>query len=62
MEVVVPMPPNLPKVEAHICNASSMGDYCRFVQTVLSLPLVEGFDADFDLGVEQVESSLSAGL
>jgi len=47
------MPPNMPKVKAHIFKESSMSDYCRFAQAILSLPPMEGFDADFDLGVEQ---------
>ena len=38
-----------------------MSDYCRFAQTVLTMPPVEGFDADFDVGVEQVDDSLSDG-
>ena len=36
-----------------------MSDYCRFAQTVLSMPPVEGFDADFDIGVERVDDSPS---
>ena len=55
------MPANMPKVEAHASNKSFMSDYCRFAQDVLSLPLMEGFDADFDLGVEQIDSSPSDG-
>ena len=39
-----------------------MSDYCRFAQAILSLPPMEGLDADFDLGVEQVNSSSSNGL
>ena len=62
MEFPVPVPPSMPKVEAHISNESSMSDYCRFVQVVLSLLLMEGLDADFDLGVEQVNSSSSDRL
>ena len=51
------MPPNTPKVEVLVPNKFSMNDYCRFAQTVLSMPPMEGFDADFDLGVEQVDSN-----
>jgi len=51
------MPPNMPKVETYVSNESSMSNYCRFAQTVLSLPPIEGFDADFDLGLEQIDSS-----
>ena len=38
-----------------------MSDYCRFAQTVLSMPFVEGFDADFDVGIERVDDSPSDG-
>ena len=58
VELAAPMPPNMPKIEAHVSNKSSMSNYCRFAQVVLSLPSMEGFDADFDLGVEQVDSNL----
>jgi len=62
MEFAAPMSPNMPKVEAHTSNESSMSDYCRFAQAVLSLPLMEGIDANFDLGVEQIDSSPSDEL
>ena len=62
VEFTTPMPPNMPKVEAHTSNESSMSDYYRFAQAILSLPLMEGFEAVFDLGVEQVDSSPSDGL
>jgi len=42
-----------PRVEAHASNDSTMSEYCRFAQSVLSLAPMEGFDADFDLGIEQ---------
>ena len=32
-----------------------MSDYCRFAQAVLSMPPMEEFDVEFDLGVEQVD-------
>ena len=51
------MPPNTPKVEVPVLDESSISDYCRFAQVVLSMPPMEGFDADFDLGVEQVNSN-----
>jgi len=38
-----------------------MSDYCRFVQTVLSMPYVAGFDTDFDVAVEWVTDSPSDG-
>jgi len=34
-----------------------MSDYCIFAQAVRSLPPGEGFDTDFDLGVEQGDGS-----
>jgi len=52
VEFAAPMPPNKPKVEALVSNESSMSDHCRFAQTVLSMPPVEGFNADFDVVVE----------
>ena len=52
----------MPKVEAHISNESSISEYCRFTKAVLSLPPLEGFAEDFDLGIEQVASSPSNGL
>ena len=45
VQFVASMPPNIPKVEAHISNESSMSDYCKFAQAILSLPPMEGFDA-----------------
>ena len=48
------MPPNKPEVEALIFNESSMSDYCRFAQTVLCMPPVEGFDVDFDVGLDEL--------
>ena len=39
-----------------------MSDYPRFSQTILSLLPVKGFEADFDLEVEQGDSSKSDGL
>ena len=39
-----------------------MSDYCRLAQTVLSFPPMEGFEADFDFGVKQVDRSSSDGL
>ena len=56
MEFATPMPPNMPMVEASVPNESSMSDYCRFAQAVLSMPPMEGFNVEFDLGVKQVDS------
>ena len=38
MEFVAPVPPNIPKATTYASNKSTMSDYCRFAQTVLSLP------------------------
>ena len=43
---------SMPKVKAHAYNESTVSNYYRFTQTVLSLAPMEGFEADFDLGVE----------
>ena len=40
------MPPNMPEVEVPVPNESSMSNYCRFAQAILSMPLMEGFDGD----------------
>jgi len=56
VEFALPMPPNTPEVKVPMPNESSISDYCIFAQAVLSMPPMEGFDADFDLGVEQVGS------
>ena len=61
MEFTAPMPPNKLEVEAPVSNESSISDYCRFAQTILSMLPVEGFDANFDVGVERVDDSLSDG-
>jgi len=55
------MPPNKPEVETPVPNESSMTNDCRFTQSVLSMPPMEGFDADFDLGVKHVDGNLSDG-
>ena len=59
MEFSAPMPPSMPEVEAPISNDSLISKYCRFAQVVHSMPLLEGFDADFDVRVEQVDVSPS---
>jgi len=46
------MPPSIPKVEPHTSNEPTLSEYCRFAQAVLSLPPMEGFDANFDLRAE----------
>ena len=61
MEFSAPMPPNKPEVEIPVSNDFSMTEYCRFAQVVHSMPSLEGFDADFDVGVEQVDGNLSNG-
>ena len=38
-----------------------MSDYCKFTQVVLSLPLMEGVDLDFGLGIEHDDSDSSDG-
>jgi len=38
VEFAAPMPPSILEVEAHASNESTMSDYCRFAQAVLSLP------------------------
>jgi len=58
VEFPAPMPPNMPKVEVYISNEYFMSNYYRFTQDVLSMPPMEGFDADCDLGVEQVNSDM----
>lgn len=55
------MPPNKPEVEAPVSNDSSISEYYRFAGVVHSMPPLEGFDADFDLGVDQVDDSPSDG-
>ena len=61
MEFAAHMPLNQLEVEAPAPNASFMSDYCRFAQIVLSMPLMDGSDVDFAVGVEQVDGSLSDG-
>jgi len=55
------MSPSISKVEAHASNESTMSDYYRFSQAILSLPPMEGFDTEFNLGVEQGDMSQSGG-
>ena len=62
MEFAAPTPPCKPKVKAYASNESAMCHYCRFARATLSLPSMEGFDTDFDLGVEQGDSNQSDGL
>ena len=50
------MPPNMPDSEVPVPNESSMSNYCKFAKVVLSMPAMEGFDADFDLGLKQVDN------
>ena len=41
VEFPAPMPPNTPKVKVPVPNKSSMSNYCRFVQAVLSMSPVK---------------------
>jgi len=50
-----------PEVEAPVSNDSSMSKYHGFARVVHSMPQLEGFDVDFDVGVEQVDDSPSNG-
>jgi len=62
VEFAAPVPRNMLMVEAYVSNESSMSDYCRFAQAILSLPPMEGLDIDFDFGAKQVDSSPSDRL
>jgi len=42
VEFAAPMPPSIYEVKAYASNESSMSDYYRFAQVVLSLPPKEG--------------------
>jgi len=55
VEFAAPIPPNMPKAKVFVANESAMSYYCRLAQAVLFMPLIEGSNADFDLGVEQVD-------
>jgi len=59
VEFAALVPPSIPMVEAHASNEYAMSEYCTFAQAVLSLPPMEGFDVDFDLGIEQGDSGQS---
>jgi len=61
VQFAAPIPPNKPEVKAPVSNKSSMSDYHRFAQTILSMALVEGFDVNFVVRVEQVADSSSDG-
>jgi len=39
VEFATPTPPNMPRVEAHISNESSMSEYCRFSKLFPLYPL-----------------------
>ena len=56
VEFTAPMPPSTPEVGVYASNESSMSDYCKFAQVVLSLPPMEGVNLDFDLGIEHDDS------
>ena len=55
------MPFKKSRVEAPVFNEPSINNYYKFAQTVLYVAPMQGFDADFDVGVEQVDDSLSNG-
>jgi len=61
VEFTAPMAPNKAKVEGPVPSERSMSDYCRFAQTVLFMPHMEGFDADLYVRVEQVDGGSSDG-
>jgi len=61
VEFATPMPPNKTEIKAPVSSESSMSNCCRFAQTVLSMPPMEGFDVDFNVGVEWVNDSPSDG-
>jgi len=47
VEFATLIPPNTLEVEVPVPNKSSMSNYYRFAQAVLSMTPMEGFDADF---------------
>jgi len=59
VEFSAPMAPKKPEGWAPISNYSSISEYYKFAQVVYSMPPLEGFDVDFDLGVEQVDNGPS---
>jgi len=61
LEFPTPTLPSIPEVYAHACNKSTVTDYCRIAQVILSLPLLQGIDADFDLGIKQGGNGQSDG-
>jgi len=61
VEFSTPMPPNKLEVEAPISNDSSLSEYCRFARVLHSMPPLEGFDANFDIRVDQVDVRPSDG-
>jgi len=60
-EFSTPMPPNKPEAEAPVSNDSSRSEYCRFARVGHSMPQLERFDVNFDVGVKQVDGSPSDG-
>ena len=56
VELPAPMPSNIPEVKVSLANEIFMNNYYRFAQAFLPMPPMEGFDVDFDLGVEHVHS------
>jgi len=62
VEFTAPTPLSIPEVESYTSNESSLSDYYRFTQVVLSLPPMEEVDLDVDLGIEHDDSSPFDGL
>jgi len=61
IEFSAPMPPSKLEVEAPVSNDSLISECCRFARVVHSVPLLEGFDAEFDVRVKQVNVTPSTG-
>ena len=59
VKFAAPMPPTVPEVKTYASNKSSMSDYCKFAQVVLSLPPMERVDWDFDHGIKYNDSGPS---
>ena len=57
VEFAAPTPPNMANVDVHASNEFALSNYCRFAQAIHSLPPMKGFNADFDLGVKQGDST-----
>ena len=51
-EFSAPIPPSIIEERSSAFNECSLSAYCRCAQSLKSLPLIEGIDFDFDLGIE----------